>query len=262
MRFRKLRRWGRNLFDLRGNKIYKGDTSECKVSHGARLRKCRIKLNGGSKLIVEEGVCLDHVHFQIDSGSTVIIEAGTVMEQSDICIWDHSRIKIGEQCRIIKRRFVVEAGTVDIDCHNYLTDGDKGLMPCIDVSHGTFILRIGSYNCINDETQLRCDESLQIGSYNMVSYGCDIWDTNTHVKYTIEEKKSLFEKTFPRIGFESGKPDTKAVSIGNGNWIGKNACILKGTRLGDNTIVATRAIASNIILEDNQTLVPPKGSVL
>ena len=280
MRFRRIRRWARDFFDPHGNRIYAGDSSKCHISPEAKVVKCDITLNGGSQLIINEGVCLSHVRFQIDSGSIVTLGAGTEMEQSDICAWDHAEIRFGERCRLYKRRFVVEAGEVEIGSDNYLSNGDREETPCIDISRGTLIcedhnnikgtawirfngvLRIGKYNCINDETQIRCDESIQIGSYNMISYGCDIWDTNTHAKYTLEEKKALFEKSFPRIGYESQKPITKPVIIGDGNWIGKNACILKGTRIGNNAIIATRGIASNIVVEDNQTLIPSKGTVI
>ena len=231
-------------------------------------------------MIVGKGVRLNRVRLQLDSGSIVTIEAGTVIEQSDICIWNRASLKVGERCNLYRRRFVINGGSVEIGNDNHLSNGDKEEMPCIDIAEGSFkcgdhnnikgtawvrfggSLEIGRFNCINEGTELRCDESMRIGSYNMISYGCDIWDTNTHVKYTLEEKKASFERSFPNIGHETQKPDTKSVVIGDGNWIGKNACILKGTRIGNDSIVATRAIASNITLEDNQTLVPTKGTVI
>ena len=96
----------------------------------------------------------------------------------------------------------------------------------------------------------------------MISYNCDIWDTNTHSHLSLDEKKALFEKDFPTIGREKQRPKTSPVSIGNGNWIGKYACILKGVTIKDNVTVGTRAIVSNMHVEDGSVIVSPKGSVV
>ena len=124
------------------------------------------------------------------------------------------------------------------------------------------VLSIGRYNCINAGSSIRCDESVQIGSFNMISYDCDIWDTNTHCFYTLEQKKKMFEKDFPFIGRERNKPKTSPVVIGDGNWIGKNACILKGSTLGNETVVGTRAIVSNMLVEDGAKVTPAKSEII
>ena len=280
MKFRRIKRLLRDLFDFSHNRIYTGDTAVCQKGAGAAMLQCNIKLNGDSRMILESGVKLDHVRIQIADGSSLTIAAGTVLGDVDICIWNHSSVRIGEQCDIRKVRMIVDDGNVIIGNHNYISSGEKAEMPCINISHGSLIvedhnnlkntswirfggvLQIGRYNCINEGTELRCDEKICIGSFNMISYNCDIWDTNTHTRYSLEEKQEMFEKTFPIIGLETVKPKTNPVVIGDGNWIGKYACILKGTRIGNNVSIGTRAIASNMKLEDGHTLVPDKSIIL
>ncbi|MBO6083696.1 MAG: hypothetical protein J6O90_01250 [Candidatus Methanomethylophilaceae archaeon] len=280
MRFRKIKRLLRDLFDFSRNRIYTGDTSVCLKDPLAKMQHCRIKLDGDSRLNLKPGVRLDHVRIQIADGSCLTIAAGTILCDVDICIWNHSSVSIGERCDIRTVRMVVENGKAEIGSDNHMSPGEKAEMPCINVSHGSIfiedhnnlkntiwvrfggVLHIGRFNCINEGTELRCDDSIRIGSFNMISYNCDIWDTNTHSRYTLEEKQEMFAGTFPKIGLEKVKPKTLPVVIGDGNWIGKYACILKGTRIGNNVSVGTRAIASNMDLEDGRTLVPEKSTVL
>lgn len=106
---------------------------------------------------------------------------------------------------------------------------------------------IGIYNAINENTEIRCDESLTIGDFNMISYECSIYDTNTHNIYDIEKRRALTKKDFPYIGEENEKPVTKPVIIGNDCWIGKRATVLKGVKIGDNAIVATSAVVTKEI---------------
>ena len=78
----------------------------------------------------------------------------------------------------------------------------------------------------------------------------------------VEEKKRLFERDFPSIGRETKKPSASPVRIGDGNWIGKLACVLKGSRIGDGVTVGTRAIVSNQELADHSTYVSEKGRII
>jgi acetyltransferase-like isoleucine patch superfamily enzyme len=109
---------------------------------------------------------------------------------------------------------------------------------------------INEYTGIMDRTEIRCDESVSIGSYNMISYECMIYDTNTHVTYTKDERRRMTEKDFPWIGKEFEKPLTAPVIIGNDCWIGKRAVVLKGCNIGNNVTVATNAVVTKNV-DDN-----------
>lgn len=279
MRFRKFKRLLRRLFDRSHNHIAVGEGSVCAIPSDASVKDTFIRLNGRSKLVIEPGACVSNCSFQIDSDSVVTIGAGTILDDVDICVWEQSVLTLGKDCRVNAYSFAVEKGQVAISDNNLLSNvSGAGLIP-IKVEGGRLSVRdhnrmqnsiwvrfggqlsIGSYNCINYGTDIRCDESIRIGSYNMISYHCDIWDTNTHNVYSLEEKKALFVRDFPAMGRERTKPDTKPVSIGDGNWVGKYSCILKGSVLGNEVIVATHGIVSNVTVEDGQRVIPAKSEI-
>ena len=235
-----------------------------------------VRINGTSKLIIEEGAVVERTRFQIDQKSSVIIGADVVVKDADVCVWNNSVVRIQCGTNVNGVNFSVERGTVEIANDNVISQGGKTDKPSVIVSNGlvqvcdhnvlknTIWVRfggkvsIGSYNCINEGSEIRCDELVSIGSCNMISYNCDIWDTNTHSVYSRDEKKEMFKKDFPRIGVERCKPKTKPVAIGDGNWIGKYACVLKGTVIGNDVTIGTRAVVSNKEICDGKTIVPPK----
>lgn len=277
MRFGKFRRWVHRLFDRSHNEFALGAGTVCEIPSGTDMTETTVRIHGDSKLIVESGASIHQVSFQIDSGSTVRIGAGVVLTDADICVWNRSELTIGKDCRLDHVSFSVEKGKIALSDNNVLSSGERVDKARIAISDGNLSvgdhnhlqnscwirfgghLAIGRYNCINAGSELRCDESVTIGSFNMISYNCDIWDTNTHCFYPLEEKKRMFVKDFPAIGRERNKPDTRPVVIGDGNWIGKNACVLKGSALGNETVVGTRAIVSNMTVEDGAKVVPAKS---
>lgn len=278
MRFRKLiRLYNRLRFR---NEVHVGDGSAWSVDREASVRDCRVRLGGGSEIRIDAGAVVRNVSFQVASGSHVHIESGVKMEGLDISVWKGSELVFGKDGGFNGVDFSVGKGKVSIAENNYFDAGSSTLRPCVSVQdgrleigdhnriRGSFWVRfggeavVGRYNCINEQSEIRADESVRIGSYNMISYCCDIWDTNTHGAYTPEEKKELFEKDFPQIGKERKRPRTAPVRIGDGNWIGKYACILKGVTMKDNATVGTRAVVSNMTVEDGEVVVSPKGSVL
>lgn len=277
MRFKKLTRLF-NRFRYR-SWIHVSDGSVWTVDKRATVRNCDVQLNGDSEIRIGAGAIVTGVSFQVASGSHVCIEAGARLEGLTISVWNHSELVIGKDGQIRGMDFSIEKGKVILAGNNHLGTGSGAVRPYVSIQDGSleigdhnrivgsFWVRfggeavIGRYNCINERTEIRADESVRIGSYNMISYCCDIWDTNTHCPYSLEEKKAMFEKDFPRIGRERQRPATAPVLIGDGNWIGKYACVLKGVTIKDNVTVGTRAIVSNMVVEDGQVVVSPKGQV-
>ena len=276
MRFKKLTRLY-NRIRFRSSVYVNGDSS-WSVAKSATVRGCLVKLSGGSELRIGAGAIVKGVSFQIAGGSRVSIEEGASLKAMAICVWNGSDLVFGKEGQFRQVDFSVEKGNVHVGDYNCFDFGTSTLKPCVSIMDGSLEtgdhnrirgsvwvrfggkVSIGKYNCINEQTEIRADESVRIGSYNMVSYCCDIWDTNTHSPYSLEEKKILFEKDFPGIGKERKRPKTAAVMIGDGNWIGKYACILKGVTLKDNVTVGTRAIVSNMVVEDGGVVVSPKGN--
>lgn len=80
------------------------------------------------------------------------------------------------------------------------------------------------------------DEIIDIGEDCMISYDVEIRNTDSHMIFD--------KKTNQRIN--KGKP----VKIGNNVWLGMRALILKGTTIGDNSIVAAGSIVTSDVEEN------------
>ncbi|MBN2099216.1 MAG: acyltransferase [Dehalococcoidia bacterium] len=88
---------------------------------------------------------------------------------------------------------------------------------------------------INGPTYLLARRSIKIGEQCLVARGVTIMDSDLH-----------------RIGSTSGKSpemDIMEVVIGNHCWIGQNATILKGVKVGDGAIVAANSVVTDDVPE-------------
>lgn len=275
MKFRKISRWYNKNISRSHNSIVLGSTCSFVKEDSAVVKNSDLKINGTSSLRVSSGAFINNVRFQLDGNSHIEIKSGAHLENSDICVWNNSLLQIGSGCIIDGTRFVIERGHVTIGSDNRFSEGMKitvsdGILEVKDhnvLSNTIWVrfggaLKIDSYNCINNGSELRADEYVCIGSYNMISYYCDIWDTNTHSEYSLEEKSEMFRKSYPYIGFEKNKPKTKPVIIGDGNWFGKYSCVLKGSIIGNDVTVGTRTVVSNLEIGDGHKIVSSKSVVL
>lgn len=97
-------------------------------------------------------------------------------------------------------------------------------------------------NCRINGAYIHANESIEIGDNCVIASGVNIIDSNGH------ETNSL-NRTI-------GRDIPKSIIIGNNVWIGLNAIILKGTKIGDNSIVAAGCIVkgeypANCIISGN-----------
>lgn len=94
---------------------------------------------------------------------------------------------------------------------------------------------IGGNVFFNNNCQIACRESIQIGS------GC-IFGPNT----------SIFDHDhyFDSNGLSRSKYVTSPVSIGNNVWIGAGSIILKGSNIGNNVVIAAGSVVVGDIPDD------------
>lgn len=168
----------------------------------------------------------------IDEGSSFVLEEGAQIINCDVYV--HGTMRIGKHTKIgsPKKRIsvTVDDGQLTIGHHSQL------------LSDWTWIrfggqMGIGDYTNINGGGQLRADENVQIGDYCMISYNVNIWDTNTHTLYPAEKRRELTEKYWPYYGREIEKPKTAPVIIGSDVWMGENVSILKGSTIGNGSVI-------------------------
>lgn len=198
-----LRHWilGRSYVRIIGSGFFNCVSSTC-------IAKSRIYIYPGASLTIGRNCKIKGASISVTNGSCDI-EDNTIIDGAIISV-DDGEVKIGHHSKISCKRIWVRFGGV---------------------------LNIGNYTNINEGSELRCDESLSIGSYNQISYNVRIWDTNTHSKLSQEQRRHMTEARFPYFGFEESRPETAPVSIGDDCWIGEKAAILKGCRIGDGSII-------------------------
>lgn len=105
-------------------------------------------------------------------------------------------------------------------------------------------IEIGNYCYIGDHTRIWSGESITIGNHVFVSHNVNIMDTNAHEIDAYERELSyrrLLENGLPT---EKGNVETQAIIIEDHVWIGFNAIILKGVKIGEGAIIAAGAVVT------------------
>lgn len=98
------------------------------------------------------------------------------------------------------------------------------------------LFEMGDYATIGVKSEIYCTKHISIEPYVLTAWNCQIFDTNFH--YYAQNHTNV-----SRIN--------KEVFIGNNCWIGNNATIARGARLGAFCIVASKSLVnkdySNIV---------------
>ena len=120
------------------------------------------------------------------------------------------------------------------ECHIILQEGTS-------IRDSKFVIRgsrckicIGKNSAIGSNGEFVCmgiDNSLTIGEGCMIAYSVDIWATDSH---PIMDKKS-----------GTILNSSTSVTVGNHVWIGKGASVLKGVRIGDDSVVGMKSIVTH-----------------
>ncbi len=81
-----------------------------------------------------------------------------------------------------------------------------------------------------------CAEKITVGDNVMIGGSCKIWDTDFHPLNTLLRTEN------PNEGYK-----TKPIIIGNNVFIGGFSIILKGTTIGDGSIIGAGSVVSGTI---------------
>ncbi|MCQ2321748.1 MAG: acyltransferase [Bacteroidales bacterium] len=95
----------------------------------------------------------------------------------------------------------------------------------IDSKEG--MIEIGK-NCRINGAYIHAKNNIKIGDNCVMASGVNIIDTNGHELLSLNRT----------VGEDAAKP----IVIGNNVWIGINAVVLKGTMIGDNSVVAAGSV--------------------
>lgn len=93
-------------------------------------------------------------------------------------------------------------------------------------------LIIGNGGFINANSIISISSGLKIGNDCSISWGCQFIDSDFHI-----------------INYERKIERSNEILIDNHVWIGCNACLLKGTVIPDNCVIAANSVVSGIFKE-------------
>lgn len=133
------------------------------------------------------------------------------MRQILLCIyWKlkyRKRIKIGKNFRFRKRLKII------IDKNGRLSIGDN--------------------NFFNNDCSINCMEEIVIGNDNLFGESIKIYDHN----HVFNEDNEVLRNKFK----------TSSICIGNNNWVGSNAIILKNASMGDRNVIGAGVVINEKI---------------
>lgn len=140
------------------------------------------------------------------------------------------------QARLIRRPVYIRGGRSIVGADNLTT----GRCCRFDLRGNKKTLYIGK-NCeMGDMTHIVAYKHIKIGDNVLIASKCFISDTN-HGSYNGKRQDS------PETAPNERMLISDSVIIGNNVWIGENAVILPGTRIGDGCIVGANSVVKGFI---------------
>ena len=113
-------------------------------------------------------------------------------------------------------------------------------------------IRFGRFVWIGDETKIRCHEGVvEIGDKTVIGQECTI---SAYQRVQIGEQCVIADRAM-FIDFDHGIAEVERpirvqgiykrdTVVGSNVWVGYGACVLRGVRVGDNSVVGTNAVVT------------------
>lgn len=113
-------------------------------------------------------------------------------------------------------------------------------------------MKFGKFVWIGDGTKIRCHEGrVEIGAKTVMGQDCTI---SAYQRVRIGEQCVIADRTM-FIDFDHGVVETERpirsqgiymedVIVGSNVWIGYGACVLRGVKVGDNSIIGTNSVVT------------------
>ena len=171
------------------------------------------------------------------------------------------QIRLRKKTKEFKKNATLQGTNIEIGMRSFirLADGARkenvifkeGCWPLGQIavqSDGVFIMH--EHSKIESSTRIQCVNRVEIGPYTAVAENTVICDNNNHpISPSFRKKMRL---TPARHQMRMWKYSASApIIIGENCWIGSNADILKGSTLGNDTVVAWRSLLTKDYNETN-----------
>lgn len=104
-------------------------------------------------------------------------------------------------------------------------------------------IRIGRQCFVGPDTRIWSGDAIDIGDRVLISHGANIHDSISH-SLSARERHAHFVEILQKGNGSLGNVRKAPVVIEDDAWIGFNACVMKGVRIGRGAIVAAGAIVT------------------
>lgn len=134
----------------------------------------------------------------------------------------------------------------------YLTVGENCFLECTVIfEKQTGEILIGNRTFIGSGTKLISISKIHIGSDVIISWGCTIYDHNSHSIYWNHRKNDVLDliSSYRENSNQIENKDwsnvkSKPIKICDKAWIGFDVVILKGVTIGEGAVVAARSVVT------------------
>ena len=238
-----------------------------------------LAITGKSRVSLGAGLMLQQSRLYVDQ-ATCTLGPNSVLRQS-ILVVRASQFETGQGAKLIQK---------EVHCVNQSTfrSGDFVQLSGVGSSRSFFMngsfaewgtnvnvfakvqcdqshFSIGDHVFINEGTEIRCHNTIKMGSYIMVSYDCRLFDTNTH-STEAEWRRREINDGFPNstIQQDSVKAQIKTapIIIGDDVWIGTRAILFRGTKLADQVIVGAASVVAGLDVPAGKKVVGNPGKIM
>lgn len=104
-------------------------------------------------------------------------------------------------------------------------------------------IRIGSHCFIGGDTRIWSGSDISIGNRVLISHGVNIHDANSHSLSAHERHDHFIEILVKRNG-ALGRVPKAPIVVEDDAWIGFNASVFKGVRIGRGAVIASGSIVT------------------
>jgi galactoside O-acetyltransferase len=114
-------------------------------------------------------------------------------------------------------------------------------------------IKVGDNTFINAGTRIISREKISIGNYVLISWGCTIYDHNSH---SIDYRDRMEDHVKELNNWGTGKPChdknwnsvvSKEIQIEDHVWLGFDVVVLKGVKIGEGAVIGAKSVVTRDI---------------
>ncbi len=133
-----------------------------------------------------------------------------------------------------------DLGEIEIGAHSCV----RGQLE-IQRKHGKIV--VGEYCYIGDHSRIWAAEEIRIGNHVLIAHNVNVFDNDTHPIDCKERREDYIGIVMKGERNDFSTLGHNPIEIGDDAWIGCNAIILKGIRIGKGSIVAAGSVVTKDI---------------